>query len=82
MSVKQFCGERGLTECSFYDWRKRLRKGQEPVRFALVEREAPARREGTREACLELVLPRGARLRIGAGVDSATLRTVLAALGL
>jgi hypothetical protein len=39
MSVKQFCKEQGLTEYSFYAWRKRLRE-QGPVRFALVERSA------------------------------------------
>src|SRR5215471_10726511 len=36
-SVKQFCKEQGLTECSFYAWRKRLGENG-PVRFALVER--------------------------------------------
>ena len=77
LSVKQFCRERGLTECSFYAWRKRLRK-REPVRFALVERAAL--QESATEALLELVLANGARLRIGTGVDSSTLRTVLEAL--
>jgi hypothetical protein len=80
LSVKEFCKERGLTECSFYAWRKRLRQQQEPVRFALVERGAATRQEGAREAQLELVLLTGTRLRIGAGVDSTTLRTVLEAL--
>jgi transposase-like protein len=80
LSVKQFCKEHGLAECSFYAWRKRLRKQQGPVRFALVEREAVTRQESVREARLELVLASGARLRIGAGVDSTTLRTVLEAL--
>jgi hypothetical protein len=75
MSVKQFCKERGLTEYSFYAWRKRLdEKG--PVRFALVERSA-RRQERTVEAALELVLATGERLRIGNGVDTATLRAVL-----
>ena len=37
VSVKQFCKQQGLTEYSFYAWRKRLRR-QAPVRFALVER--------------------------------------------
>ena len=78
LSVKQFCKDRGLTECSFYAWRKRLRK-KEPVRFALVERGA-ARQESATEACLELVLASGERLRIGNGVDAMTLRTVLEAL--
>jgi hypothetical protein len=43
LSVKQFCKERGLTEYSFYAWRKRLRK-TEPVRFAMVIRERRWRR--------------------------------------
>jgi len=78
ISVKQFCKEQGLTEHSFYAWRKRLRK-KEPVRFALVDRRA-ARQEPAMEAALELVLATGERLRIGAGVDAATLRTVLEAV--
>src|ERR1700680_3914389 len=75
ISVKQFCKEQGLTEYSFYAWRKRLQK-KEPVRFALVDRRA-ARQEWATEAALELVLATGERLRIGAGVDATTLRTVL-----
>ena len=75
ISVKQFCKEQGLTEYSFYAWRKRLHEGG-PVRFALVERKA-RQQERTPEAVLELVLPTGERLRIGAGVDTATLGAVL-----
>jgi hypothetical protein len=75
ISVKQFCMERGLTECSFYAWRKRLQE-KGPVRFALVERSV-RRQERTAEPVLELVLATGERLRIGAGVDTATLRAVL-----
>ena len=77
VSVKQFCKQHGLTEYSFYAWRKRLRK-QAPVRFALVERGVlPG---PSTETSLELVLTSGERLRIGAGVDAATLRTVLETL--
>ena len=78
VSVKQFCKEQGLTEYSFYAWRKRLQE-KGPVRFALVERSA-RRLDRTTEAALELVLATGERLRIGAGVDVATLRTVVDAL--
>ena len=82
ISVKQFCEEHGLTECSFYYWRKRLQKREpRPVRFALVER-GTARQEAPVEAALELLWPTGERLRIGAGVDAVTLRTVLDALRL
>src|SRR5215813_8205813 len=75
ISVKQFCKEQGLTEYSFYAWRKRLQESG-PVRFALVERSA-WRQERTTESVLELVLATGERLRIGTGVDITTLRTVL-----
>ena len=75
MSVKQFCKEQGLTEYSFYAWRKRLQE-KGPVRFALVERSG-RRQERTTEPVLEVVLATGERLRIGTGVDITTLRTVL-----
>jgi transposase len=78
MSVKQFCKEQGLTEYSFYAWRKRLQETG-PVRFALVERSA-RRQELTAAALLELVLATGERLRIGSGVDITTLRHVLEVL--
>jgi hypothetical protein len=76
LSVKQFCKERGVSEYSFYTWRKRLAK-REPVRFALVNREAAGQEPAT---ALELVLMSGERLRIGNGVNAATLRTVVEAL--
>lgn len=77
ISVKQFCKEQGLTEYSFYAWRKRLQK-QKPVRFALDR--GTARQGPATEAGLELVLVTGERLRIGSAVDGTTLRTVLDAL--
>jgi transposase-like protein len=77
ISVKQFCEQQGVTEQSFYYWRKRLQTTTS-MRFALVEAEL---RRGTAEhAALELVLRTGERLRISAGVDAATLRQVLEAL--
>ena len=77
LSVKEFCKEHGLAECSFYAWRKRLRNDG-PVRFALVDRQTAA--AGPAETVLEVVLTTGECLRIGSGVDRATLRTVLEAL--
>lgn len=75
ISVKQFCKEQGVSEYSFYTWRKRLHESG-PVRFALIERSA-RRQERTAESALEVVLASGERLRIGPGVDMATLRAVL-----
>ena len=78
ISVKQFCKDNGLTEYSFYAWRKRL-QNKGPVRFALVDRRA-AHQEAPAAVALEVVLATGERLRIGAGVEAATLRTVLEVL--
>ncbi len=78
VSVQDFCKQQGLTEGSFYAWRKRLRNEQ-AVRFALVE-TGSVQRESGEDAGLELILPRGERLRIGAGVDLTMLRTVLEVL--
>ena len=76
LSIKQFCKDSGIAEHAFYVWRRRLREAG-PVRFALVDRTgAPHGPEWN----LELTLLNGERLRIGAGVDAGTLRTVLEAL--
>jgi transposase len=77
VSVKQFCAQQGLTEQSFYYWRKRL-QASAAMRFALVE--ADPRRGPAEDAALELVLTTGERLRISAGVDARTLQQVLEAL--
>lgn len=78
LSVQRFCKEQGLNNPSFYYWRKRLRQ-QTAVRFALIETGRVTQAPYS-EHWLELVLPTGEQLRIGAGVNAATLRTVLEAL--
>jgi hypothetical protein len=74
--ARPFCRERGIGEYAFYHWRKRLSEDQ-AVRFAVLETKAP---NAATAAALELVLSSGERLRIGAGVDAATLRLVLDAV--
>jgi transposase-like protein len=73
LSVSAFCREHGVSDQSFYSWRKRL-SGSEPVRFALVEASAPVTKDSLP---VELILVSGERLRIAPGADAATLRTVL-----
>jgi hypothetical protein len=75
-AVKVFCRDRGVSEPSFYSWRKRLATA-EPVRFALVDAGASNPKEGVP---MELILVSGDRLRITGGIDAATLRTVLSVL--
>ena len=65
-TIRAFCKERGISDHSFYFWRKRLGTS-EPVQFALLKTVTSA-------ATLELILASGERLRIGYGVDAATLR--------
>jgi putative transposase len=73
VSVTAFCRERGFSDQTFYNWRKRL-AGSEPVRFALVAADATVAAE---QLPIELLLVSGDRLRIAPGTDAATLRTVL-----
>ena len=68
-TIRGFCRRRGISDHSFYFWRRRLQQGA-PVQFALVKTVG-------NEAPLELFLAGGERLRIGNGVDAATLRLVL-----
>lgn len=77
VSIQQFCKEHGLAAHSFYFWRRKLRR-PEAVRFALVDHGQ--RPESPSDACIELILPGGEKLRIATGVDAGTLRTVLEAL--
>ena len=75
MDVRTYCEQQGICEQSFYTWRKRLRQ-QQPVSFALVRTAQP---KPSAEP-LELILVTGERIRITAGVEVSTLRTVLEAL--
>src|SRR5262249_60212401 len=78
ISVKQFCKEQGLTEYSFYAWRKRLQK-REAVRFALVDRGA-ARQEPATGGGLEVVMATGERRRVRGGGGAAAVRPGLGIL--
>ncbi len=75
MTVQGFCAQQGVTEASFYGWRKQLRESA-TVSFALV---APSN-GGDRSARVEFVLPSGERIQVGPGADVATLRMVLTVL--
>ena len=88
-SIRAFCRENSIKESQFYWWQRKLReRSEEPRRdeeagrnraavasFALVSEDGEQM-----EAGIELVLADGRRLRIGRGVDEATLRTVLTAV--
>jgi transposase-like protein len=78
-AARPFCRERGICDHTFYAWRKRLREESEAaVSFALLESKPATATQP--DYALELVLGTGERLRIGKGVDAATLRLVVETL--
>lgn len=82
LSVRQFCTNEGLSKPSFYCWRKKLagdsvqNDTDKPKPSAFIEVAMPRNTPGV----IELLFTSGNTLRIPAGVDAATLRTVLSAV--
>lgn len=84
LSVRQFCKQEGLSEPSFYSWRKKLTKCDEPEDSVPKE---PASSDfiavslpETHSAGLELVLCSGNTLRIAPSSDSKTLTRIISIL--
>jgi transposase len=83
LSVRQFCKQEGLTEASFYSWRKRLNNPQKsdiknelPQPEPFIQVSMPTAKSGV----LELVLVSGHTLRIPSDIDSVFLTGVLSAV--
>jgi hypothetical protein len=81
-TVARYCRERGITECSFYNWKKRLR-GASPSRsrhlsipaFVEVTPLNPAKTDA-----IEILLDEGRRLRVSPGFDRQLLLDLIHAL--
>ena len=69
-SIGEFCRRHGISDHSFYAWRKRI-GCETPATFALVETHRPP-------AAIEVALVTGERLRIPC--EAAALRVVLGVL--
>jgi transposase-like protein len=84
LSVRAFCQQHGLSQPSFYAWRRTLaQRDTEAVPFVPVEiLPPPLTLPGLDAAAggLELVLAGGRILRIGPAFDEPTLRRLLALL--
>ena len=78
LSVRQFCKREGLSEPTFYSWRKKLSGGKNSTQASLPFIEVKT--SSADSAVLELVLSAGAVLRIGSAVDRKTLADALGAL--
>jgi transposase len=92
-SVRAYCAAQGLSEPSFYSWRRVLtqRERRSGARTAAGDRTAsatlapgspfvPVRLVEDTAAAVEVVLPGGRVVRVAAGFSAQTLREVVAAL--
>jgi transposase len=77
LSVRAFCQAEGVSEPSFYGWRRKLDQGDHkkpaflPVHVVTEEIKEPATRG------IEIVLANGRCLRVGPGFDPDTLVKVV-----
>jgi transposase len=79
LTVRAYCEECGLSEASFYAWRRELeRRRAEAARFVPVH--VVADEPQVAEGAIELVLAGKRSLRVAPGFDAATLRRLLAVL--
>lgn len=83
MSVSKFCKAEGLSEGTFYNWRKRLsgahshrNKPADPGPSEFIEVALPR----SDHAALELLLSSGNTLRISSTADNKTLSNVISVL--
>lgn len=79
LSVRAFCARRGLSEASFYGWRRVLER-RAAGRAAFVPVHVVAGDVPVQGSPLELVLDSGRTVRVAPGFDGATLRALLAVL--
>lgn len=81
LSVRAFCRSRGLSEPSFYSWRRVLaQRATQPPAFVPVQVVAEASPADTIVGGIELVLDGQRVVRIGPAFDALTLRRLLAVL--
>jgi hypothetical protein len=79
LSVRAFCAQHGLTQASFYLWRRELQRRDAaavsfvPVEIAAAEASEPA-------TGIEILLAGKRRIRVEPGFDVLTLQRVVAVL--
>ena len=80
LSIGVFCARRGLSQASFYAWRRELQRRDAerplfvPIRLRTDDPPIPG------PQALEVLLGSGRRIRVAPGFDATTLRQLLAVL--
>ena len=89
VSVRQFCAAEGLSEPSFYTWRKRLAVPRESDSHLPVAKHRPEVVEGPRfvplrlldsDPAIEIIHPLGYRIQLTGNVNPIALRHVIETL--
>jgi hypothetical protein len=83
LSIRQFCQQEGLSEASFYAWRKKLTKTAASDSNKVVIKPKPfihVSLPKAKSTGLELILASGHVLRIPSDTDRQTLTDVLSVL--
>lgn len=88
VSVRQFCGEEGISEPSFYAWRRKLGNPARGGRRPLTSNRGGSRNDEDfiplklpeSPGAVEVVHPSGCRIRVTGEVDARGLQQILDAL--
>jgi hypothetical protein len=89
-TVRDFCAEHGLSEASFYAWRRIIAERDQRAESPAMERDDPHRElpafvpvrvtPAATPPALEVVIGAERVVRVSPGFDAATLRNLLAVL--
>ena len=87
LSIRAFCEREGLSEASYYQWRRELARRDRPRHQAPRPRRAfvpvriiPDADTSPTRGMIEIVLASGRRIRVGEGFSRPTLAEVVAVL--
>jgi len=80
LSICAFCDAEGVSQPSFFSWRKRLRSQQRQTKPQFVPVEIAMPDALTSAGHIEIVLAGGRRVRVAPGFDEQALKSVLAIL--
>ncbi|HEV3081035.1 MAG TPA: transposase [Gemmataceae bacterium] len=80
LSVRGFCARLGLSQASFYAWRRELRRRDSEKPLFVPIRLRTDQASAAVAHALEVVLVSGRTIRVTSGFDTATLRQLMAVL--
>lgn len=79
-SIREFCDDEGVSQPSFFSWRKRLRSENARPKSRFLPLQIDVTDSVASSGRIEILLNGGQRVRIEPGFDRRTLEDVLAVL--